>query len=163
MGLHCKPCAKIYQAQYRAKPGVKERIRARVTAYQEARPNFKQEKQLYDIGYRLKNAERRRARNKIAWERDRDKTFRQKYGISVADYDEMFEAQSGLCAICGNPPNRMRLAVDHSHDTGQVRGLLCFNCNHGLGHFKDNPTVLRSAAEYLSRNIAPSRIKADSL
>jgi hypothetical protein len=58
----------------------------------------------------------------------------------------MFEAQSGLCAICRTAP---ALHVDHDHATGKVRALLCFNCNGGLGQFKDDPAVLREAAEYV--------------
>lgn len=72
--------------------------------------------------------------------------------------DQMFEDQNHECAIChthvsdvphksfGNP-----LVVDHSHDTGEVRGLLCPTCNSGLGHFKDDPELLTEAANYLKK------------
>ena len=78
-----------------------------------------------------------------------------KYGITVAEYDAMFERQKGLCAICGQPEaaNRdgeaFRLAVDHDHGTGKVRGLLCASCNNGLGRFGDDPERLMAAAAYL--------------
>jgi hypothetical protein len=56
------------------------------------------------------------------------------------------------CAICYAPPNGKRvLAQDHCHDTGQIRGFLCLHCNTGLGHFKDDPRLLRRAARYLTR------------
>ena len=61
----------------------------------------------------------------------------------------MFEAQGGLCAICRTAP---AAHVDHDHDTGEVRELLCFNCNGGLGQFKDDPEVLRAAARYVERH-----------
>lgn len=71
-----------------------------------------------------------------------------KYGLSIADYDVLAEKQNGVCAICGEP-DKQRLAVDHNHETGVVRGLLCRLCNLGLGHFKDRPGVLTKAAKYL--------------
>lgn len=78
------------------------------------------------------------------------------YRISVAEYDAMLDAQNGVCAICEGPPNGSgskngRFHVDHNERTGQVRGLLCGNCNHGLGKFCDDPKRLRRAAKYLER------------
>lgn len=81
------------------------------------------------------------------------KRFIQKtYNFSWEDYQELLEVQDNSCAICkskiGN--NRaQRLFVDHCHETLQVRGLLCSSCNHGLGLFKDSPTLLKSALKYL--------------
>lgn len=68
------------------------------------------------------------------------------------EYDRMLERQGGVCAICGNGASdaiRKNLAVDHCHGTGRVRGLLCGNCNTGLGSFKDDPVLLRRAIKYL--------------
>ena len=56
-----------------------------------------------------------------------------KLGLTIADYDAMVRKQRGLCAICGCPPKRKRLAVDHDHKSNTVRGLLCSNCNLCLG------------------------------
>jgi hypothetical protein len=76
--------------------------------------------------------------------------FKRKYGISVSDYDRMFLQQSGLCAICSSQSNDgRRLHVDHCHDTGKVRGLLCNRCNKGLGLFRDDPDLLSIAAGYI--------------
>lgn len=72
-----------------------------------------------------------------------------KFGITVEQYDEMFAAQGGVCAICSCPPHYKRLAVDHNHETGQVRGLLCGWCNRSLGGFRDSTELLVSAARYL--------------
>ena len=69
-----------------------------------------------------------------------------RYGITAEEADVMFERQGGLCAICGAAPAKH---VDHDHVTGKVRALLCFNCNGGLGQFKDDPDVLLAAAEYV--------------
>jgi hypothetical protein len=69
-----------------------------------------------------------------------------RYGITAAEADHMLRNQDGVCAIC-----RVATAahVDHDHDTGAVRALLCFNCNGGLGQFSDDPHVVRAAAEYV--------------
>jgi len=72
--------------------------------------------------------------------------LKRRYGISAEDADAMLAEQGGLCAICRSAP---AVHVDHDHATGGVRALLCFNCNGGLGQFKDDPEVLRSAADYV--------------
>lgn len=79
-----------------------------------------------------------------------------KYGITGQDYHDILEKQGGGCAICGNkdPGDRRlkRFHVDHCHETGKVRGLLCITCNMGIGKFKDNPDYLILAAEYLTKH-----------
>ena len=72
------------------------------------------------------------------------------YGLTVADYNALLERQGGGCAICGQPRNSHRLAVDHDHATGRVRGLLCAPCNHAIGSLRDRPDLLRSAIAYLA-------------
>ncbi|CCG03550.1 endonuclease VII domain-containing protein [Blastococcus saxobsidens] len=69
-----------------------------------------------------------------------------RYGITVQEADAMLASQDGKCAICRTAP---AAHVDHDHATGRVRALLCFNCNGGLGQFKDDPYVLRAAADYV--------------
>ncbi len=76
-------------------------------------------------------------------------TLRTLYGITLEAYNEMLEAQGGVCAICQSESNRM-LDTDHCHETGEVRGLLCNGCNQGLGQFKDSPKRLQNAIDYLS-------------
>lgn len=78
-----------------------------------------------------------------------------KYGMRHADFQRMLAEQDGVCAICGQPETSRergqlrRLAVDHCHETGVVRGLLCHRCNHTLGRMNDDPALLRRAADYL--------------
>jgi hypothetical protein len=64
----------------------------------------------------------------------------------------MLLAQGGACAVCLKPLLITKSHVDHDHDSGAVRGILCFNCNGGLGQFKDDADVIRRAAEYLERH-----------
>ena len=78
------------------------------------------------------------------------------YGISDVDYHRMLDAQGGVCGICQQPETKSRgfddrkLSIDHDHETGAVRGLLCGNCNEGIGYFgNDRPDLLRKAATYL--------------
>lgn len=61
-----------------------------------------------------------------------------KFNLTLEEYDKMFEAQNGVCAICGLPEIARRLAVDHDHKTGKIRGLLCANCNISLGWYEKN-------------------------
>jgi hypothetical protein len=78
------------------------------------------------------------------------------YGITVEEYDKMVIKQKGLCAICGNPETAIQsgkireLNVDHNHNTGEIRGLLCRNCNCALGLLDDDIDVLLKAVKYLN-------------
>lgn len=73
--------------------------------------------------------------------------LKRRYGITASDAEAMLLAQKGLCALCRAAP---AVHVDHDHVTGKVRGLLCFNCNGGLGQFKDRIDVLQAAVDYLT-------------
>lgn len=80
----------------------------------------------------------------------RDYELRLRYGISHDDYLDMEQRQNGVCAICKQPPTQGRyLHVDHDHSTGRVRGLLCPECNAGLGRFGDDIDLLLAAIAYL--------------
>ena len=120
----------------------KVQIKAKSAAWRLAHPNYERDRAANVPGVlerRVVNAR---------------KTQLAKYGLTLEDYDEMFAAQNGLCAVCGKPPNgngpsKDNLAVDHDHETGEVRGLVCDRCNLGLGHFFDDPDLLIAAAVYL--------------
>ncbi|MGH3388461.1 MAG: endonuclease VII domain-containing protein [Actinomadura sp.] len=80
-----------------------------------------------------------------------------RYGVTSAEIDEHHARQGGICVIClRNLPDH----VDHDHETGLFRGLLCFGCNGGLGQFADDPDRLRQAAGYLDREISHTRVMA---
>lgn len=78
------------------------------------------------------------------------------FGITLEQYDQMFEQQNGVCVICGKTnSNGRRLYVDHSHKTGKIRGLLCHKCNTGLSGFGENEEYLLQAALYLEKYKKP--------
>jgi hypothetical protein len=88
-------------------------------------------------------------RTKVSRERfggSRTYHLTRRYGITAAEADYLLEVQGGVCAICKTAP---AVHVDHDHATGAVRALLCFNCNGGLGQFKDDPIALHAAAYYV--------------
>jgi hypothetical protein len=135
----CKACnLAAKHARYVANPGPDK---ARAQRWRDENPDRYAENQ---------RRHRESGGKKIA---DRKSHLKRKYGMTLEDYDRMLEAQGGACAICGRPPREdIALHVDHDHETGLVRGLLCFPCNNTLGDFGDDPTRLYAAAEYLSRD-----------
>jgi hypothetical protein len=86
----------------------------------------------------------------IPADKQREQWLKRKYGMSLEEYGAMWTRQGGACAICERPFRRTP-HVDHCHVTRLVRGLLCSNCNVGLGYFEDNPIFLRRAAAYVER------------
>lgn len=76
-----------------------------------------------------------------------------KYNLTPEEYLQLDTLQEGKCLICGRHKSDfgIELAVDHNHVTGKTRGLLCINCNNGLGKFHDDPNLLDKASEYLRR------------
>ncbi|WNL50923.1 recombination endonuclease VII [Synechococcus phage S-CREM2] len=84
-------------------------------------------------------------------DKQRNRRYLRDFGISLNEYEAMLTEQKGLCLICkGEDTTGKRLAVDHCHETGKVRGLLCNHCNTGLGKFKDDPKLLEAAVLYLN-------------
>lgn len=79
------------------------------------------------------------------------------YGITIADFERMRQEQGGCCAVCGRSDSAdkrgYRLHVDHCHATGKVRGLLCSNCNLGIGKFGDKPELLDAALQYVRKHL----------
>lgn len=109
--------------------------------------------------YRQANIDRVRQ-----WDRARRPAVRaakllRSYGITVEQYEKLADMQGGVCAICRRKDDQGHLlAVDHCHDSGAVRGLLCHKCNVALGLFRDDPAALTAAAEYLRNPPAPGAI-----
>lgn len=80
----------------------------------------------------------------------RDWELKKNYGISLEEYFEQCKLRDNVCDICFNKVKTLH--VDHSHDTGKVRGYLCGSCNRGIGLLKDSPTTCRKAAVYLEEH-----------
>lgn len=111
-------------------------------------------------GWLLKNAEYKKLGDRIRYRANARKIVLAKHGVTPEWYDTILAAQDGGCAICGGPPGGRwsRFAVDHDHETGAPRGLLCNDHNLGLGMFKDHIEDLRFAIAYLEKHASqPSR------
>lgn len=122
LNVWCRQCFKDYRQEN------KEELSAKQKAWRAANPEkIKEWDKIYSRRKRLKQ-----------------------YGMTEEDYALMVEAQDGLCPICFQRP-KDQLVVDHCHDTGAVRGLLCRLCNSSMGGFRDDPQLLRRAADYLER------------
>jgi hypothetical protein len=115
----------------------KEQIRSRRRAYREA---HKEQMRGYMKVY-----------NKTHKERLRKQSREYRYGVTPEMYEGLSREQSGRCAICRQSPIRRHLAVDHCHDTGVIRGLLCHRCNTAIGLLRNDAAKCRHAAEYLEK------------
>ena len=112
------------------------------------------------VEYRKKTERRRKEwyEKYVTSGRQRDIKLRACYDITLGDYKRMFSEQQGLCAICGNPEvskwrNKIKpLAVDHNHETGEIRQLLCQKCNIGISQFGENIGYLANAISYLQKH-----------
>lgn len=114
--------------------------------------------------WREKNPEKRKAQIDRANQRRKEKEYYNKnrniiknnylirnYNITLEQYNELLRKQNGTCAICKAEKcsTKKDFAVDHCHDTGKIRGLLCKDCNIGIGMFKDSIEFIKAAKEYL--------------
>lgn len=132
-----------YMREYRAKNLEKWKRSPEQQAEINAR---RRERYAHDAEFRerAKSAARKRTP-----EQRREQLLRTKYKLTPAEYDELLRRQDGVCAICYRGNNGKRFHVDHCHDQGHVRGLLCSPCNTGIGHFQDNTSRLERAIEYI--------------
>ena len=138
------------RAYYKANPDkFKKRSPEKQAKYNETR------RQQYAKDAAMRDAARAAAK---AWQAanpvNRKAQRLKQYGIDPSDFMDMMAMQNGRCAICGHEDLTNRSffpVVDHCHETGMVRGLLCMNCNQGLGKFKDSPDRLFSAIAYLTK------------
>lgn len=98
--------------------------------------------------WRTANPEKSRASIRVC-------VMRQRYGLTVEEYDRISIGQNGTCAICKRPETAThdglvkRLAIDHCHSTGQIRGFLCFRCNSAVGNMGEDAARMRAAADYI--------------
>lgn len=83
----------------------------------------------------------------------KEKNMLRKYGMTLKQWEEMLEEQNGVCKICFESPNyTSQYYVDHNHETGKVRGIICARCNFALGHSRDRIDILINMINYLERD-----------
>jgi hypothetical protein len=133
----------------------KENHKEKMSAYlKKYRRENKQKAQDYNLNYKNKNKEKLKAdricyRKKQA-EKIRHQVWKNKlkarYGLTPQQYFDLMKKHGGKCAICGSDK---KLGIDHCHKTKKIRGILCGDCNRGLGLFKDNQEFLLKAVNYL--------------
>lgn len=177
--FYCKPCMIAKQREYAARParrpdidGQREcdhchTLKPLTEFYKDTRRVDGLSRRCKRCAYEIQNTWRLNNLDKVAesmkaW-RDRnpgkaaDAHIQKNYGLPPGSYDKMFTEQGGRCAICkttrpgGKSGDTGRFHVDHCHDTGAVRGLLCHGCNVSIGHFNHDEEVLRSAIQYLAK------------
>lgn len=144
----CKACYSVTQKTYAKTPNGREAAKKAYARWRSE--NLELARQISREG------------NRAARERDprRFKSYELKahYGITLDEYDALLTAQGGVCAICGaaEPRGMGVFHVDHCHKSSKVRGLLCNECNMGLGKFKDSEQLLLAAAKYLTEGSSKS-------
>lgn len=112
--------------------------------------------------YRERHPERSREASRLGQQRYREQyperssaslwasSLRRNYGIGPDEFDALLSKQNGRCAICGtDDPGTRKFNVDHDHETGKIRGILCQRCNLAIGHFKDNLDIMENAMRYV--------------
>lgn len=154
--MKTKERIRAYNKEYFARPAVIARAKIRNAQRRDKRKAYKKTEQgrIAERRWKLKYLARPDIQRKLE-----NRNLIRRYGITVEQYKEMYKAQNGKCLICGKP--EQKLHVDHCHETGYVRGLLCGSCNRALGLLKDNTDFLLKAIAYLQRcsNPQPPSIK----
>lgn len=126
-----------YLREYNQRPEVKERLRVK-------RAENREYQRKYNTAYHQLEENKAKGRAR----------FRERlYGLTPSQFEQMLRDQDGKCAICGNTFVKAKEPhVDHDHESGRVRELLCCRCNPMLGHAKDSIATLRAAIAYLQRH-----------
>ena len=122
----CNECHKKYYKTYYLKNKEEINIKRKPYFIEYAKLN-KNKKRKYNKNYHLKR----------------------RYGISAIQFEELLKKQNYKCSICKTNLNNIKQCVDHCHTTEQIRGILCDNCNVGLGKFKDNEAIMLNALQYI--------------
>jgi hypothetical protein len=141
----CKQCDAAYSSAVWKDPQARAKKEAYAKAYRES-PSGSAVRKAHQKAYS--------ARPDVK-ERTRAHWFRTEYGITLEQYNQMYFDQGGNCAVCGahyeiRGTNKLdTLHVDHNHETGKVRGLLCHNCNSGIGYFKEDKNLIQRILDYL--------------
>lgn len=164
---YCRECVKAKSRARYGDPDVRRRKAERIQAWRDKNPEKVRQ---YSKKSRDKNRGRLRSKKAAEYAENKDEiatylrcaAFKRKYGITLTQRDSLAAAQGHRCLICLEHESNLdkRLAVDHDHKSGRIRGLLCQNCNFGIGHFGDNPSLLRAAVWYVERRQVPEDFPA---
>ena len=154
----CKKCHSAYNNAYykKHKPEARSYREANKVQIAEGNKRYREENKERLRLIHMENYQKRKDTDR-AFRREHPELFwaqriRNKYGLTVEAYSVALESQNGLCAICGDPPEKgKRLRVDHHHQAGAVRGLLCDRCNTGIGLLRDDPDIIEAAMNYVKR------------
>jgi len=133
LNYRCKNCNNIYERKYRQNSHSKELTKIRNKQFRKENPNYFRE-------YEKKHPNK----SKNRW-------LKRNFNITLEIYNKFLEEQNYCCKIClkNNNEFKQALSVDHCHKTGKIRGLLCYNCNRGIGLLQDDFKICMKAAEYL--------------
>lgn len=149
---YCKSCARAYQQQW----GQRKRAERRALKNPPAPEGFKRCRTCGEVKPHSEWDRNRSTSDGLATlckackaAKGRARHLMSNYGLTEAQRDEMIASQMGICVICLNAP---AVHVDHCHETGRVRGVLCFNCNSAIGKLGDDPDTTRRATAYLEGN-----------
>ena len=148
---HCKECQSIWDSSYKEQKSIKnaERYAKNPEHFKKATANWKSKNWDRVLAgcrrWRENNPEKR----KSIYAKSSRKRL---YGLTEEQFQTMLSSQDGKCSICGRERSQLvkQLCVDHDHETGKVRGLLCDKCNRGLGFFNDDHELLKKALNYLT-------------
>lgn len=153
----CKECCKAQLRDHSNDPRPEGRTCAQCGIYKPLAQFHKHKICLYGVESTCKacRLDKRREYSRKYPDRVRNMDLKAKYGITVADYDAMYARQGGKCAICDTFKEKGKLVVDHNHQTGKVRELLCHLCNAMIGCARENTAILVAAAAYLYREQHP--------
>lgn len=144
----CKDCNRVLEASsfYWGKKGYRHSNSCKACYQLQRRP--------YQIKY-MATIGREKQRSRYC-SKKRSETTVKMYGITIHEYEKILEKQGGVCGICGSSDSKTkgvgRFCIDHDHQTGKIRGLLCSSCNRGIGLLGDSIDNLKNAIEYLRRN-----------
>lgn len=179
LALYCKPCFRVVSREsYRRRverSGRQLREKVSVPPGMKRCPSCAEVKPIADfpknrassdgLGTYCKPCHNVITRTNIAKNHGNSRHYhlRRRYGIGADEVERMLDAQGWACVICTAELTVKNAQVDHDHATGAVRGILCFNCNGGLGQFKDDLASLRRAAAYLGRHSADPWERAAAL
>jgi hypothetical protein len=129
LSFYCKHCNYLRLKEYKENHPEKDKEYKKTKAYIETRQRYRNNHKDIIRNYALQ----------------------EKYGISLDEYLQLYDKQEGICLICHKRQENKNLSVDHNHKTGEIRGLLCNNCNFGLAYFYDDISILEKAIEYLKK------------